>query len=82
MSKVSLIPGGLIFSYHSLSLISSFLEKLKSEELPSPGGVWKAGIQHCCSLGQQGGKALHRAGCFSLGRAVQSLGHGCMLSLV
>lgn len=82
MSKVSLILGGLIFSYHSLSLTSSFLEKLQSEELPRPGGVWKGGIQHSCSLGQQGGKAHHRAGCLSLGRAVQSLGHGCMLSLL
>lgn len=82
MSKVSLIPGGLIFSYHSLSLTSSFLEKLQSAELPRPGGVWRGRIQHCCSLGQQGGKVPQRAGCFSLGRAVQSLSHGCMLSLL
>lgn len=74
MSKVSLIPGSLILSYHSLSLILSLLEKLQLEELPRPGGVWRVGIQHCCSLGQQGGRAIREQG------ASQSLGRGCLLS--
>lgn len=64
MSKVSLIPGGLILSYHSLSLISSLLERLQLEELPGPGDVWRVGMQHCCSLGQQGEKGHQTAGCF------------------
>lgn len=66
MSKVSLVPKGLIFSYHSLSVIYSFLEKLQSEKMPRPGGVWRGKYSTAAPWGSREGRPIREQGVFPL----------------
>lgn len=64
MSKVSLITGGLIISYHSLSLISSFLEKLQSEELPRPEVSGEGGYSTAAPWASREGRPIREQSVF------------------